>query len=95
MIEPTEEHRIIRDSVARYLAQHHSFDQRQRQTESAFGYDPEQWEAFADLGWLGLSIPEAYGGFGGTIIDAAIVHEQLGRALHRSPFLPCTVGAAP
>lgn len=93
MIELNEEQRIIRDSVARYLEEQYAFDQRQRQLESPAGYDPEQWTAFADLGWLGLPVPEIYGGYGGSIVETAVVYEQLGRALHRSPFLTCMVGA--
>jgi alkylation response protein AidB-like acyl-CoA dehydrogenase len=93
MIELTEEQQIIRDSVARYLSENYSFDQRQQQVRSADGFDPDQWRAFAELGWLGMPFPEECGGAGGSWIDAAIIAEQLGRTLLRSPYLSSVIGA--
>jgi alkylation response protein AidB-like acyl-CoA dehydrogenase len=93
MIELTEEQQIIRDSVARYLTENYSFDQRQRQVGSADGFDPDQWRIFAELGFLGMAFPEECGGAGGSWVDAAIIAEQLGRSLVRSPYLSSVVGA--
>jgi len=93
VIELTEEQQIIRDSVARYLSETYSFDRRQQQIASADGFDPEQWRAFAELGWLGMPFPEECGGAGGSWADAAIIAEQLGRALIRSPYLSSVIGA--
>lgn len=93
MIEFTEEQQIIRDSVARYLAENYSFDQRQKQVGSADGFDPDQWRTFAELGFLGMSFPEECGGAGGSWVDAAIIAEQLGRSLIRSPYLSSVVGS--
>ena len=93
MIELDEEQQIIQDSVKRYLRENCSFEQRQRQIESTHGFDQEQWQSFAELGWLGMAFPERYGGFGGTLIEAAVIHQQLGRALHCSPYLSTVIGA--
>src|SRR4051812_50109526 len=35
----------------------------------------------ADLGWLGLTIPEEYGGSGGTMLDACLFMEETSRGL--------------
>lgn len=47
--------------------------------ESATGYQPQTWQKMAGLGWLGMLIPLQYGGSGGTLTDAAVLYEELGR----------------
>jgi alkylation response protein AidB-like acyl-CoA dehydrogenase len=46
-----------------------------------------------DLGWLGIAMPEAAGGFGGTFVDAALILEQLGTVLASEPFAECALVA--
>lgn len=55
------------------------------------GYSPELWKKIADLGWLGILYPEKYGGTGGNLIDAAVLFEEMGRAMYVSPFLSTEV----
>ena len=43
------------------------------------GYSPELWKKMADLGWLGLTFPEEYGGSGMTFLDLAVLLEECGR----------------
>ena len=50
------------------------------------GYDPEMWRKMADLGWMGLALPEEYGGVGGGMMDLALVMEEMGRGLLPGPF---------
>ncbi len=52
------------------------------------------WAGLRDLGVLGLLVPEAHGGSGMGLTDAGVVAEELGRALHPSPWLSSCVGAA-
>ena len=49
------------------------------------------WGLLADVGWLGLEVPEQYGGAGAGFAEVAVVLRELGRALARSPFLGRTV----
>jgi len=55
------------------------------------GYSPELWNKIADLGWLGLVYPEEYGGGGGSIIDLAVLSEEIGRAMLPVPYLSTVV----
>jgi alkylation response protein AidB-like acyl-CoA dehydrogenase len=50
------------------------------------GYNPELWKAMADLGWLGLAFPEAYGGQGLGFVDLTVILEEMGAVLLPSPF---------
>lgn len=55
--------------------------------EDEKGYSPESWQKIADLGWLGLAYPERYGGTGGSILELAVLYEEMGRAMFPSPHL--------
>src|SRR4030042_3616160 len=55
------------------------------------GYSPELWHKMADLGWMGLVIPEKYGGMGMKFLDLAILLEEMGKVLAPGPFLPTVV----
>jgi alkylation response protein AidB-like acyl-CoA dehydrogenase len=60
-------------------------------SESAF--DRQLWRAMADLGWLGISIPENYGGVGLSLAELVPVVEQMGRRLVPSPLVSTTLAA--
>ncbi len=51
------------------------------------GYSPELWKKMAEVGWLGLILPEEYGGAGMNFRDLTILCEEMGRALLPGPFL--------
>jgi alkylation response protein AidB-like acyl-CoA dehydrogenase len=51
------------------------------------------WSELAELGWLGVSIPEDHGGAGLGFLEEAVLFEELGRALYVGPYL-ATVGLA-
>ena len=55
---------------------------------------PAVWDQIAQLGWLGLHVPEQYGGAGFGLPELAIIVEQLGRALAPGPFLPTVIASA-
>ena len=72
-----DEHEIFRSSVARFLEEEVLPDYAS--WEEAGRTPPEIWRRAGELGLLGTSIPEAYGGMGGDFLYDAIVIEELGR----------------
>ncbi len=92
----TDEQTMLRDTVARYLADTYSFDNRMK-TVHAFGnggkgWNPAVWKAFAEeLGILGAPFAEAHGGLGGGAVENMILMEEIGRALVIEPYLPTVV----
>jgi alkylation response protein AidB-like acyl-CoA dehydrogenase len=60
---------------------------------SKTGTDEGLWKQIADLGWQGVAIDEADGGLGLGLIELAILHEEIGRAIAPVPFFS-TVGLA-
>ena len=66
-----------------------------REAENAEeGYLPDLWKKMANLGWLGVSLPENYGGIGGSLTDQTVLFEEIGRALVPGPMLTSSVLAA-
>jgi len=57
------------------------------------GYSPELWKKMAALGWMGLMLPEAYGGAELSLLDLAVLFEEFGRAAMPSPMF-CNMVAA-
>ena len=57
------------------------------------GYSPELWKKMAALGWMGLAMPEEYGGAGFSLLDMAVLFEEFGRAAMPGPMFSTTVGA--
>ncbi len=50
------------------------------------GFDAALWRKIAEQGWMGMLIPEQYGGFGMGMVDMAATLEEMGRALLPGPF---------
>ncbi|HJY84236.1 MAG TPA: acyl-CoA dehydrogenase family protein [Candidatus Binatia bacterium] len=58
-----------------------------RDSQDPIGFSRALWKEMAELGWVGILIPEAYGGAGMGLADLAVVLEALGRTLAPEPFL--------
>ncbi len=57
------------------------------------GYTPQLWDKLAGLGWLGLVVPEEYGGIGLGFVELAVVLEEMGRVLMPGPYFSTVVMA--
>ena len=90
----SEEQRLLGDAAGRFIAGRYSFEQRRAILQSAEGFSRDIWREFADLGWLGLSVPEEFGGLGAGAVETGIVMEALGRALVVEPYLATAVISA-
>lgn len=83
---------MLRDTLARYLADNYDFETRRKMIASDAGRDPGIWRAFAnELGILGASFSEEQGGLGGGAVENMIVMEQLGEAIAVEPYLQTVV----
>jgi alkylation response protein AidB-like acyl-CoA dehydrogenase len=59
--------------------------------EDEKGYSPELWQKMAQQGWMGLIIPEKYGGTGMNLCELVVLLEEFGRALVPGPFISTVV----
>jgi alkylation response protein AidB-like acyl-CoA dehydrogenase len=82
----------LRSGVREYLADRWDADRLRAATA-----DPapggQDWKELAELGVFGLMVPEAHGGMGLALSDAAIVFEELGAALVPGPLVPSILAA--
>jgi alkylation response protein AidB-like acyl-CoA dehydrogenase len=92
-LHPTAEQKLLQDGARRFVAQEYSWENRRRRIAAELRHDPAIWAKFADLGWLAAAIPEESGGLGGTE-EAAVIAEQLGRALALEPYEAVAVSAS-
>jgi acyl-CoA dehydrogenase len=49
-------------------------------------FDRELWKGLAEMGFLGVAVPEAYGGLGAGYLEACVVAEEMGRVIAPVPF---------
>ncbi|WP_394828210.1 acyl-CoA dehydrogenase family protein [Pendulispora albinea] len=87
----TEEQKQLRDVLDRFIAKEYGFETRRQIVKEPLGFRRATWEKFAELGLLGLTIPEAHGGFGGGAVDTLLVMEAFGRGLVVEPYLSSVV----
>ena len=82
---------ILRDSVERFVRQSYPFNERRNFVNENKSFLEENWQKFSKLGWLGLNLPEEFGGNGGSAVDTMVVAEALGPGLILEPFLETVV----
>ena len=87
----SEDQKLLKESVDRYIERDYSFADRQAASRSDDGFSRETWATFAELGWLGAAMPEAYGGTDGGGVATMVLIEGLGRGLVVEPLLPSVV----
>jgi len=82
----TSEQQMLKDGAQRYIREKYDFDSRRAAAAGEPGFSPAHWSAFAELGWLALSLPEAAGGFGCPFTDTCLLTEAFGRGLVLEPY---------
>lgn len=87
----TEEQQLVVDSVRRFVADRYDLEKRNGYMKGKRGFSDANWQAMAELGWLGLAFGEAEGGFGGNQIDVMLVMEEFGKGMVVEPFLASVV----
>ena len=88
----TDEQTLLRDSLARFLADRYDFETRKTILSSEAGWRADLWRAFAEeLGILGAPFDEAHGGLGGGPVETLVAMEELGAGQVVEPFLGTVV----
>jgi alkylation response protein AidB-like acyl-CoA dehydrogenase len=88
----TQDQRMMQESLARTLAEASSLDRVRRFSEDLKDKGDDVWRAVADFGLAGIVVPEAHGGLGLTLLDAALASEALGAAVAPVPFMGVVLG---
>jgi alkylation response protein AidB-like acyl-CoA dehydrogenase len=87
----SEEQTLLQGTIRRYLDTECPTTRVRTIMESATGHDPALWRGLAELGVTGLLVPDAHGGMGLELLDAALAAEVLGWCCAPGPFLGSTM----
>lgn len=87
----TETQQMLKNSAREFLEKECPHTYVRAMEEDEKGYTVDMWKKLADLGWLGLPFPEAYGGTGSSFLDLCVLLEEMGRALLPGPYFSTVV----
>jgi alkylation response protein AidB-like acyl-CoA dehydrogenase len=86
-----ETQELLRRTLREFLQREYPSRVVREAEASERGYLPAVYRRLGELGVLGLTLPEAEGGAGGSWVDLAVFYEEAGRALLASPHLSSVV----
>lgn len=88
-----QEQEMLRDSTKAFLAENAPVAhlRKLRDTRDETGFSRDLWRSFADMGFTGVLIPEAYGGLGLGHVEAGVIIEEMGHTLTPSPFFSTAI----
>jgi alkylation response protein AidB-like acyl-CoA dehydrogenase len=81
-----EDQEMLRSSARDFLAKECPMTYVRQMMDDERGFRDGIWKQMADLGWMGLVVPEAHGGAGLTYVDMVVVLEEMGRVVLPGPF---------
>lgn len=89
----TEEQELLRAEVRKFLDKNAPLEEVRKWVESPEGYSPGLWLQMAELGWVGLTVPEAHGGAELDLVTLVVLLEETGRTLCPSPLISNALAA--
>ena len=84
----SEDQMMIMDAARKFLEKECPKEKVRKLREDERGYDLKMWQKMAELGWMGLILPEEYGGTGLAYMDLVSLMEEMGRNILPAPFFP-------
>ena len=89
----SQEQKMLTEEAGKFLSKEWNATKAREGAGSETGHDQDLWDKMVALGWLGIIIPEAYGGMGLGLVDLAVLYEECGRALIPTSFYSTITGA--
>jgi len=87
----SEQQELLKKSARDFLTKECPPKLVKEMTSDEKGYPPELWNKMAELGWMGLPIPEEFDGAGASFFDLFVLLEEMGRACLPGPFFSSIV----
>ena len=84
--EFSDDQKQLRDQARRFLAEKCPPKAVRAVLEGSAGYDKALWSGLAEMGFLGVAIPEEFGGTGAGHLELCVIADEMGRALAPVPF---------
>ena len=90
----TDEHQELGATVRGVLTAHDALAANRALLEADDEPRPPSGAEMADLGWLGVHLPEEHGGAGAGLNELVVILDELGRQVAPGPFLPTVLASA-
>jgi alkylation response protein AidB-like acyl-CoA dehydrogenase len=89
----SQDQKLLVDTASSFAKKSSPVARARKMRSDPLGFEPKVWKQMAELGWLGLCVPESEGGFGARFVDLALILEQLGTTLVPEPVIStCVLG---
>jgi len=89
----TSDQQLLKNSARAFLDEHCKPATVRSSWDDPRGDNDAMWKEMAQLGWLGLSLPEVYGGSGLGMVETAVLLEEMGHAACPGPYVPTMLAA--
>ena len=90
----TADQQLLKNSARTFLETHCAPALVRSLADDPRGESDTLWKEMTQLGWLGLALPEAYGGSGLGVVETAVLLEELGRVAYPGPYVPTILAAS-
>jgi alkylation response protein AidB-like acyl-CoA dehydrogenase len=87
----TPEQQLLGDTVNRFLGREYGFEARRKILRSTDGWSRDIWARFAEMGLLGLQVPEAHFGMAPATVETLLTMTAMGKALVVEPYLASAI----
>ena len=91
----SEEQQMLREQARSFVTNKFGDERVVELADAGEPFDAAAWKEMAELGWIGLSLPEDKGGAGFGFIEEAVLFEELGRGLFPGPYFSTVALALP
>src|SRR5499427_5666604 len=81
-----EEQELLRSTARKFFENECTSETVRKLMDGPEGMTAELWKKVAEQGWLGLIVPDAYGGMGLGVVDLVVLMEEMGRAVVPGPY---------
>jgi len=86
-----EEQKMLKSAARDFLKNECTWTAMKQIDQSDNGFSPDLWRKIADMGWLSMIFPESCGGMDSSLLDLAIIYEEMGQALVPGTFFLSSV----
>jgi alkylation response protein AidB-like acyl-CoA dehydrogenase len=87
----SDDQRVLKEEARRFLHEQCPMSLVRPAMETETAHDRGLWKRMADLGWMGIDVPEALGGAGLSFVELALVLEEMGRVVLPGPYFSTAV----
>src|SRR4051794_24766165 len=82
----SDDQKQMRDAARKFLSEKCPPKAVRAVLDGKAAYDKELWKGLAEMGFLGVAIPEQFGGAGAGHLELCVIAEEMGRAIAPVPF---------